>query len=169
MARPAHRPTLFTEERQGYYLQAAGAGLPPKLCRQAAGWAQSTAAAYLARGRDARERVDKGVRLSATDRAFADFVEQVEKAEANFALGNMSIILAAVKTGTWTAAAWGLERRWPEFFGRRWPEPGAGDEEEMPPEETAEELLAQLVDLNAAAGRPKLRALPSPNGHNGDS
>ena len=50
---------------------------------------------------------------------YLDFLEAVKKAEEEFKKTNIDIILNAAKDGTWQAAAWLLERKHPEEFGRR--------------------------------------------------
>lgn len=168
--RPAHRPTKFTEDARERYLQAAGLGLPPPLCRQAAGWAKSTALAYLARGDAAREARDLGHKLAAVDARFADFVDEIEKVEARWAQGLLAIVLReAQKPGNWMAAMALVERRWPEHFGRRYVEhagPGGG---RIPVEVTADEVLGQLREIAGGSAGRRLRALPAPGpGGNGD-
>jgi hypothetical protein len=44
--------------------------------------------------------------------------QEVESAQGELIQGLSSMILLAAKNGQWTAGAWMLERRWPEFFGR---------------------------------------------------
>ena len=50
---------------------------------------------------------------------FADFLEATLKAGEQFKQTNINIIQEAAKDGTWQAAAWLLERKHPEEFGRR--------------------------------------------------
>jgi hypothetical protein len=44
--------------------------------------------------------------------------QEVEQAQGQLIQGLASTILLAGRNGQWTASAWLLERRWPEFFGR---------------------------------------------------
>jgi hypothetical protein len=48
-----------------------------------------------------------------------EFSEQVKEAEGKAVIGWLARIEQAAKEGNWTAAAWKLERRFPEDFGRR--------------------------------------------------
>jgi len=50
---------------------------------------------------------------------YLDFLEAVKKAGEEFKQTNIDIIQQAAKDGTWQAAAWLLERKHPEEFGRR--------------------------------------------------
>lgn len=49
---------------------------------------------------------------------FADFAEAVKKAESDAVARNVAVIQQAART-TWQAAAWWLERRYPEDFRNR--------------------------------------------------
>jgi hypothetical protein len=52
----------------------------------------------------------------AADRTFSDAVEKAEgEAESRF----LTQVARAATTGTWQAAAWWLERRHPDEYGRR--------------------------------------------------
>ena len=50
---------------------------------------------------------------------YFQFLQSVKKAEELFKQTNIAIIQQAAKDGTWVAAAWLLERKHPEEFGRR--------------------------------------------------
>lgn len=49
----------------------------------------------------------------------SEFSEQVKNAEGKAVVGWLARIEQAAKDGNWTAAAWKLERRFPEDFGKR--------------------------------------------------
>lgn len=49
----------------------------------------------------------------------SEFSEQVKNAEGKAVIGWLARIEQAAKDGNWTAAAWKLERRFPEDFGKR--------------------------------------------------
>lgn len=50
---------------------------------------------------------------------FVEFMEAVKEAEAQAEVRNMALIQQAAQGGTWQAAAWYLERRYPARYGRR--------------------------------------------------
>lgn len=52
-------------------------------------------------------------------RKYAEFAEAIKEAEGKAVVGWLARIEAAAKTGNWTAAAWKLERRYPEDYGRK--------------------------------------------------
>jgi hypothetical protein len=60
-----------------------------------------------------------GVQTLADWQRFRDFREALEKAEADAEVRMVAEIAQAARGGTWQAAAWWLERRRPDDFGRR--------------------------------------------------
>ena len=48
----------------------------------------------------------------------ATFASRIEKAEGDAEVRNVAIISRAAQEGTWQAAAWWLERRYPRDYGR---------------------------------------------------
>ena len=52
-------------------------------------------------------------------RRSVDFVEKLKKAEADAIVRHVANIAKAAADGQWQASAWWLERRYPEFYGRR--------------------------------------------------
>ncbi len=57
--------------------------------------------------------------LQRWERDDAAFAADVRKAEAMAVLRNVQIIQLSAKTRTWTAAAWWLERKFPDEWARR--------------------------------------------------
>lgn len=87
-------------------------------------------------GPEVKQRVLEAIRLGATYelacqyagihraslhryRKDATFATEVEKAEGQAVVGWLARIEQAARDGEWTAAAWKLERRYPEVYGRR--------------------------------------------------
>lgn len=85
----------------------------------------SRAAAYewLSKGKDARAQLEEHEgdrsKLSANQIAYMDFADAVERARSTAIVANLGIIRKAAHDGTWTAAAWYLERTLPQHFGRQ--------------------------------------------------
>lgn len=50
---------------------------------------------------------------------YEDFADLVKKAESRAVVGWLAKIERAANDGNWTAAAWKLERRYPQEFGRQ--------------------------------------------------
>jgi len=151
------RRSLLTPDAQATFLQAIELGATIKLAAQAAGWAEPTVYAYLADGRAARDLHTTGTKLTPDQRRKAEFVEAFEKAEGTMARNALAaVVRAAQRPQHWTAAAWLLERRFPETYGRRMVEVMGKDGGPIEVDVQAAELLAEL---RALGGRE-----PAPNG-----
>lgn len=83
------------------------------------------------------------LRAANGEEPYAAFMARVEKAEAAGAVAALDCIQAAAKEGTWQAAAWLLERRYPKQFALRRPEP------QLPAvtDEEAKKLVAEAAAL----------------------
>lgn len=92
------RPTKYTPERVKAITDAIRVGATFRLACDYAGITEDTFARW-------RER-------------YADFADAVKEAEGKGAIGWLAKIEAAANEGTWQAAAWKLERRYPSEYGR---------------------------------------------------
>lgn len=99
MARPAQRPTKYTPERVKSILSDLAAGIPKQHAAIRAGVSDQT--------------------LLNWEHKYPEFAAGIRKAEADAVARNVALIQRAAQDGTWQAAAWWLERRHPEEFGRR--------------------------------------------------
>lgn len=93
---PAVEETILRHLRTGGYRSHAA---------MAAGIGSSTFDEWMQRGADG-------------ERPYADFYTKVQKAQAESALRNQSIITRAAVAGDWRAAAYSLERHFPKEYGR---------------------------------------------------
>lgn len=94
------RPPKYTPERERIILETVAAGGTFRAACLRAGISEET----LARWR----------------RRYVDFAERLKKAEGDAITRNLAIINRAAAEGTWQAAAWWLERRYPEEYGRQY-------------------------------------------------
>jgi transposase len=99
------RPTKLTPERQKVILAGIAAGLPRKHAAERAGITERTLRLWLRKAQSKRATA-----------AVISFSSALNKAEADAVARNVAIIQTAAKGGKWTAAAWWLERRYPEEF-----------------------------------------------------
>mgnify|MGYP001178882551 CR=1 FL=1 len=107
------RPSKLNEIVIQMFEKAFSVGLSPKLACQHVGISKSTYNTWMRRGEQEREKDE--------DTLFADLHRRIKRAESNHALANLALIQKAAKEdGIWTASAWLLERRHPEY--RRQPE-----------------------------------------------
>jgi transposase len=84
-----------------------------------AGNYQETAAAYA--GISAKtfyEWLNRGESEEPKEEAFRNFREAVEKAKADAEVRDIALIDKAAHDGSWQAAAWKLERKFPNRWGR---------------------------------------------------
>jgi len=100
------RPTLCTPERQRIIVETIRTGATQKAAAERAG--VSTAAIQ-----DWNVRGEKG------EEPFAGFAAAYKKAEGDLIAECAALIRKAALDGTWPAAAWLLERRYPADYGRR--------------------------------------------------
>lgn len=89
-------------------------------------------------------------------RTFPDFADRIKKAEAEFIHTNVQIVQRAADANTWQAAAWILERRRTETWGRKetvtvTPEPDTPTEEFDLNRLSHDKLTSLREILNAAA------------------
>lgn len=117
----AGRPSKHTPEREARLLEALRAGNTRKDASLYAGIDLHTFARWMNN---------------------ATFATAIEKAEADAVVRNVAQIAKAAQDGTWTAAAWWLERRRPEDYGRR-------DRVEITVRQQAQRIAADLgIDVN---------------------
>jgi transposase len=100
------RPTKLTPETQARIIQALEAGNYFETACGYAGIGKTTAYRWLEQG----EQQSSGI--------YRDFRDAVEKASSNAEARNVALIQQAAKD-TWQAAAWWLERRAPDRWGRQ--------------------------------------------------
>ena len=101
------RPTKLTPEVTDRYCQAVGMGAKLKIAAAYAGIDPDTVNRWLHAG------------AAAQTGKYWEFYGRVKKAEATAVVGWLAKIEKAASEGTWTAAAWKLERIYPEDYGRQ--------------------------------------------------
>lgn len=104
----------LTPERSEAITSALRLGLSYTLACQAAGITYNTFRNWLDQGEQLLNTSD-----DPDPSDYIDFYLAVKLAEAECARSRLAIINAAADNGTWTAAAWVLERRFPKDFSQR--------------------------------------------------
>jgi len=99
------RRTKLTPDTKEAVLKALRAGNSRRDSALYAGISETTFYSWMARGREG-------------EALYSEFLEAVEKAEAQSVVRNVAIIQRAAEE-TWQAAAWWLERKRPDDWGRR--------------------------------------------------
>ena len=115
------RPTDLTPQAQAKIVLAIVGGNDNKVAAAHAGIGESTFYAWLDRGRKelARLAASSRAKPKASETPFVEFLEAIQKAQADAETRNVALIAKAAQDGTWTAAAWWLERKYPERWGRK--------------------------------------------------
>jgi len=91
----------------GIAAQHIRAGTPQKYVASIIGVSEHTWYAWLKAGENKKRKI------------FVQFYQAIEKAKAEAISRNVMLINQAAQNGTWQAAAWWLERRYPQEFGKR--------------------------------------------------
>jgi hypothetical protein len=112
----AGRITKLDDERSRKIVALISAGNYSETAAKASGISTATFYGWMAEGRAAREKTK---RLNAREKSCLNFLEAVEKGRAEAEARSVAIITRAAIDGTWTAAAWYLERTSPARYGRR--------------------------------------------------
>lgn len=114
------RPTKFTPEIQEEIIKVIRAGNYIETASAYVGLDKSTLYDWLKRGRRERERVSKNpkARIKKSEKNFVEFSNAVEKALAYAEIRDVAIIGKAAEEN-WQAAAWRLERKFHDRWGRK--------------------------------------------------
>lgn len=100
------RPNKCTKERTKKISDAVRAGAYPAVAAQMSGIGERTFYDWMRKGRNG-------------DPEYANFYDSVKDAESEAEIANVALIRQAAMAGTWTAAAWWLERKFPDRWGRK--------------------------------------------------
>lgn len=116
------RPTKLTKQVQedickliklGNYIETAAAYV---------GISKMTLYNWMRRGRKELERVEKAgprAKIRKNEAPYVEFLDAVEKALSQAEAVDVAVIGRSAKEGNWQAAAWRLERKFPERWGLR--------------------------------------------------
>jgi RNA-splicing ligase RtcB len=114
--------TKLTPETRERILEALSSGVPPEVAAAYAGVVRATFNNWLAAGRAAIGNANGNLADVLAKDEHAQFALEVEEALARFVVGNMAEITSAGRErseGEWQALGWQLERRFPQWFGRK--------------------------------------------------
>lgn len=149
-------PTKFSEEKARKVIQYLKTGCHVETAAAAVGVSRETLYYWMRRGAEGRE-------------PYKDFSEAVDIAYARAEMGLLAIIdKAAVKN--WTAAAWKLERRYPERWRDRSRDPPDNDKRALDVAQIMQVIVnAYGVDPRALTGLKRLLpADPEPKPEDGE-
>lgn len=112
------RPSKLTPTRHAEIVRKIATGAYAHIAAQASGVHPATYYQWMGRGRDA-ERTEDGTALHDDDRPYVEFHDAVKEAEAKAETVAIGRIQQAANGGTWQAAAWYLERKYADRWGRK--------------------------------------------------
>lgn len=131
MARRRAKPIRLTPARRARVVEAVKRGLTRAQQAAYAGIGRTTLMTYLRLGRSEETGL------------WAEWVAEIDQAEAQAVADRVDKIIEAADKGTWQAAAWWLERRYPAQWARRVLTEAPPPDE---PEESVEDILAKWTE-----------------------
>lgn len=152
------RPTKFTPQTRERIIQAVALGATYELAASYGGISYELFRQWMARGRKLAEKADKArkpLQLKETDAEFLAFFEDVTRAENEAVIKWLAKIELAASGSDWRAAAWKLERRYPQAYGRSVTEHRIDDESV----EKSRELIKDVKSMTDAQLEVALSAL----------
>lgn len=102
------RPSVFNQERADRLLQAVRGGNYLETAARYAGISYATLRRWILKADD-----------PSAPEEYREFKEALEKARADAEVAALAKIQKAASDGAWPAAAWYLERSWPDRWGKR--------------------------------------------------
>lgn len=126
------RPSKLTADVQDRIVEALKLGATFELAAQYGGVSYHSFNLWRKRGAAELERVAnarKNASIRESERPYVEFYEATKKAEGEAAVAWLERIEQAARDGAWQAAAWKLERRYPQQYGRTVTEHQGGDPE----------------------------------------
>lgn len=93
------------------------AGMRPLAASQACGLSRNTIYNWVKRGNAERERVDNGLEPNEDETPYMEFVEKLQKAEAECQAGLVLAWVKEARQGDWKAAEKFLSKRFPDEWG----------------------------------------------------
>ena len=114
------RPTKLNFDTHNKIITAIRAGNYIETAAAYAGINKSTLYEWLKRGEREKQRVAKNprYRIRKSEKPYVEFSNAVEKALAEAEIRDVAIIAKAAEE-QWQAAAWRLERKFPDRWGRK--------------------------------------------------
>ncbi len=112
---------LLTEQVRAEIVRNLESGTTLEVAAQAAGVTRRTLRNWLAAGEQAETTVEHGERLSARQQSYLDLHEAARAARARAQVRALATVQKAALDGSWQAAAWFLERVYPDEFSAKRP------------------------------------------------
>jgi hypothetical protein len=118
------RPSKLTPDVRDLVASFVRNGGALEVAAVVAGVHRSTVYEWQRRGRLARDRLQAGERIKASERRFVGFLDAIDQARADAEISAVMVVRDAILRQDLKAAQWYLERAHPERWARRTPDPG---------------------------------------------
>lgn len=164
---PGRVPKIANAELREVIIEAIKNNMPWQAAAQLVGVTPAAICQWKQYGRFAEAKKLQGERLNPNEKAYLEFLEGIRKAESEAMQRSLVIIQKAAPT-RWQAAAWLLERKWPELFALHrvlevsGPDGGPIEVSHVDLSKLSTEELNVMRALMAKAGKKEL-------GHNGSN
>lgn len=117
--RPAGRKGKLTPELHEQLVKVLRSGCTFEAAAEAVGISRRSLQVWLQKGEDAEARREDGEKVAAHEVRYIALAEDVRKARAEAEVRAVATIQRAAQDGTWQAAAWYLERAFPERWSSK--------------------------------------------------
>ena len=109
------RPSrIYEAEKVAEFLQLIQDGVDFNIAADSSRLARSTIFEWLKKGREIQANHDGSENLSMNERTLLDFLERFKRARVASEVKAVEVINLSIEKGSWRAAAWMLEHRFPE-------------------------------------------------------
>jgi len=138
------RPTKLNPDVQARIVEAIDMGATYELAAQAGGVSIDSFSLWMKKGEDGKTE------------PYCGFYGAIKESEGRAAVMWLKVIEKAAREGTWQAAAWKLERRYPNQYGRTvvQTEHKVVDEHRLP----SDSELARIIASGTTEVKPKRKA-----------
>lgn len=116
------RPSKLTSDTEKRVCDALRLGATFEHAAQYGGISYDSFNEWRKRGKREKERIERATKNKAPlkkEMPFLHFFEATKKAEGDSVVGWLAKIESAANQGNWQAAAWKLERRYPDQYGKK--------------------------------------------------
>lgn len=117
--RPTGRPSKLNDALHEAIVKILRTGCTVETAAENAGISKRTLQSWLQKGEDAETRSDAGDKLTAADQRYMALAQDVRRARSEAEVRALATIQRAAADGTWQAAAWYLERSFPERYASK--------------------------------------------------
>jgi len=138
---PEVHETIVEHVRSGSFVSVAA---------QQAGISPSTFRTWMERGEMEEARIAEGFDPNPDEAVFLAFKKDVDSARAEAEIESVKMVRMASRNGTWQAAAWYLERSFPQRWARNRIEEVTEEEASADPDLALTKLLARLEALDSS-------------------